>query len=78
MDLLGRWGGIWEADRSYTFTATNNTQTNVQLIKKFDSWNYTNDGIEKRLPWISGARLTTSRYAYSDWWGTITGKVDLT
>ncbi|KAJ7394604.1 metalloendopeptidase [Desmophyllum pertusum] len=27
----GRWGGIWRAQRDYTFVATNNKQTNVEL-----------------------------------------------
>ncbi|KAK3698442.1 hypothetical protein QZH41_010011 [Actinostola sp. cb2023] len=71
----GRWGGIWEADRSYTFTETSNGQTKVNLVKKFDNWNYANNGIEKRMPWISGAKLTTSGDANSNWWGTITDGV---
>jgi len=70
---LGHWGGIWEVDASYTFTAITNGQTNVNLVKKFDNWNYANNGIEKRMPWISGAKLTTSGDANSNWWGTITG-----
>ena len=70
----GRWGGIWEAQRAYTFTAKNNQQTDVVLIKKFDNWDYSNSGIEQRMPWIADARLTTSGNAYSNWWGTITGR----
>lgn len=70
----GRWGGIWEAQRAYTFTAKNNQQTDVVLIKKFDNWDYSNSGIEQRMPWIADARLTTSENAYSNWWGTITGR----
>jgi len=73
--LIDRWGGIWEVDRSYTFTAKTNGQTNVKLLKKFDNWKYQNNGIEKRMPWISGAKLTTSASATSNWWGTITGKI---
>ncbi|XP_032229700.2 uncharacterized protein LOC5505409 [Nematostella vectensis] len=69
----GRWGGIWRADRSYTFTATNNAQSNVELVKKFDNWEYSDSGIEKRMPWISGAKLTTSSSATRNWWGSITG-----
>lgn len=69
----GRWGGIWEAPRGYTFTSRTNKQTNVELIKKFDNWDYSNSGIEQRMPWIADARLTTSGDAYSNWWGTITG-----
>ena len=26
------------------------------------------------MPWISGARLTTSGHAQHSWWGSITGK----
>ena len=74
MYAIGRWGGIWEAQRAYTFTATNNKQTDIELIKKFDDWDYADNGIEKIMPWIAGARLTTSKDAYSNWWGTITGK----
>ncbi|EDO47884.1 predicted protein [Nematostella vectensis] len=70
----GRWGGVWSADRSYSFTATNNKQTNVHLVKKFDDWTYSYKGIDKRMPWVSGARLTTSESATRNWWGTITGK----
>ncbi|KAL9951076.1 hypothetical protein ACROYT_G043672 [Oculina patagonica] len=69
----GRWGGIWTAQRGYTFTAEDNKQTDIELIQKFDNWEYSNSGIEKRMPWISGARLTTSNNAYSSWYGTITG-----
>ena len=68
-----RWGGIWEAPRSYTFTAEDNKQTGVELVKKFDNWAYANNGIEQRMPWISGARLTTSESALYKWEGTITG-----
>jgi hypothetical protein len=42
-------------------------------MKKFDNWEYSNLGIEKRMPWISGATLTTSKSAEIDLWGSITG-----
>jgi len=71
--LTDRWGGIWEADRSYMFTAKTNDQTNVKLLRKFDNWKYNDYGIEKRMPWISGTRLTTSESATDNPWGTITG-----
>ena len=71
----GRWGGIWRAPRDYSFVATNNKQTNVQLLKAFDKWKYDDYGIEERMPWISGAKLTTSRNATGDrQWGTLIGK----
>lgn len=68
-----RWGGVWKAPRGYTFTAEDNKQTRVELLKKFDNWKYENSGIERRMPWISGARLTTSEDAFYKWEGTITG-----
>lgn len=71
----GRWGGIWRAPRDYSFVATNNKQTNVELMRAFDKWKYDDYGIEKRMPWISGAKLTTSRNATGDrQWGTLIGK----
>ncbi|XP_074645823.1 uncharacterized protein LOC141902080 [Tubulanus polymorphus] len=70
---LGRWGGIWQAPRDYTFLSKNNQQIKVRLIRKFDDWNYGDDSIEERMPWISGARLTTSTNSRNNWWGTITG-----
>ena len=74
LSSLGRWGGIWRAPRRYTFVATNNLQTDVQLVKKFDNWVYDDYGIEQRMPWISGAKLTTSRNATGDrQWGTLIG-----
>jgi len=74
--FLDRWGGIWEADRSYTFTAKTDVQTNVRLLKKFDYWYYGNSGIDKRMPWISDEKLTTSSSTNRRWvWlGTITGE----
>ena len=73
--LQGRWGGVWRAPRDYTFVATDNKQTNVELVKKFDKWKYDDYGVEKRMPWISGPKLTTSRNATGDrQWGTLIGK----
>lgn len=44
-------------------------------MKAFDKWKYDDYGIEKRMPWISGAKLTTSRNATGDrQWGTLIGK----
>ena len=70
--FLGRWGGIWKAPRVFTFTADNNKQTDIELVKKFDNWEYSDYGIEQRMPWISHAKLTTSQDAQRHWWGTIT------
>ena len=68
-----QWGGIWTAPRSYSFVATRNDQTAVQLTKKFNDWNYSDIGIEQRMPWVSGGRLTTSKSSKRRAWGTITG-----
>ena len=70
-----QWGGIWTAPRSYSFVATRNDQTAVQLTKKFNDWNYSDIGIEQRMPWVSGGRLTTSKSSKRRAWGTITGQL---
>lgn len=49
---FGQYGGIWRAPKSYTFLARNNSQTDVQLVKKFGNWEYNVTTIEKRMPWI--------------------------
>ena len=75
ISFLGRWGGIWRAPREYTFVATDNKQTFVELVKKFDNWKYDDYGVEKRMPWISGPKLTTSWNATGDrQWGTLIGE----
>ena len=53
-DGKNRWGGIWEAPRDYTFLSTCDKQTEVRLVKKFDSWSE-NSNLAKRMP-----RLATS------------------
>ncbi|XP_032217727.2 uncharacterized protein LOC5517368 isoform X2 [Nematostella vectensis] len=70
---FGRWGGIWTAPRHYTFLSTNNSQQGVELVRRFDEWVYHDYGIEKTMPWIHGATLTTSRNATHVAYGTITG-----
>ncbi|MBB1193212.1 hypothetical protein DNC80_05950 [Flavobacterium sp. SOK18b] len=70
----GRWGGIWTANLAYSFVNTNNTQTNITLDTKFDSWNYNNDGIEQIMPWYangSQGAITTSSDPNGAWWGTL-------
>ncbi len=34
----GRWGGIFQVPRAYSFVSTSNLQTDVRLLLKFDSW----------------------------------------
>lgn len=73
----GQWGGIWRANSSsYTFNQTVNTATDITLKQKFNTWEYSNDGIEARMPWVdssatSSGKLTTSVSSSSSWWGTI-------
>lgn len=72
MFKTGRWGGVWRADRSYSFTATNDGQTSVELTKRFDNWQIGDNSIENRMPWLNAEQLTTSKNGTSAW-GTITG-----
>lgn len=69
-------GGIWTANTgSYSFTSSVNTNTDITLNTKFGTWNYSNNGIEERMPYYSSNTtngiLTTSEFNSSNWWGTI-------
>lgn len=52
---------------------------NVTLTTKFGSWNYDNNGIEHRMPWLTAnspgiagsAIFTTTHDDTSSWWGTL-------
>ena len=48
-DGKNRWGGIWEAPRDYIFLSTREKETQVKLVKKFDSWDE-NSNLGKRMP----------------------------
>ena len=72
--VVGRWGGIWKAPRSYSFVKTDNSQTGVQLTKKFDEWDYAWYGLQKRMPWLYGERLTTAGEPKRSEFGSITGQ----
>jgi hypothetical protein len=69
----GRYGGIWSAPSSYSFIKTDNSQINVTLDTKFGTWNYNDQSIEQRMPWMSHdcALLTTSNDSAGNWWGTL-------
>ncbi|XP_037068855.1 uncharacterized protein LOC119090165 [Pollicipes pollicipes] len=75
----GRWGGVWSAPASYSFTHKLTNQTDVQLLKKFGKWEYGMESIQQRLPWInaggysSGKPLltTTDQWRTGTFWGTL-------
>lgn len=74
----GSSGGIWTANGTYSFTNTDNTQTNLTLNTKFGDWNYVtnNMGMEERMPWRSqtvgsGAGFLTLSDGVGYWWGTL-------
>ncbi|KAF0314754.1 hypothetical protein FJT64_000024 [Amphibalanus amphitrite] len=68
------WGGVWSAPRHYSFVDETGNQTDVELITRFDSWEYSERGIEKRMPWLRGGTdvvLTTSAPDSEFGWGTL-------
>ncbi|KAF0291504.1 hypothetical protein FJT64_001103 [Amphibalanus amphitrite] len=68
------WGGVWSAPRHYSFVDVHGLQTDVELVTKFDSWQYQDKGIEERMPWLRGGLdtvLTTSSADGDEWWGTL-------
>jgi len=74
-DSPGRWGGIWKAPRSYSFVNTDNSQTGVELTKKFDKWEYSWYGLQKTMPWLYGERLTTAAEPKNSEFGSITASM---
>ena len=75
---LGKCGGIWTANRNYSFTSQSNSNTNINLNQQWgfegSNWFYNNDGIEARMPYVSIGTygiLTTSIDPNNSWWGTI-------
>ena len=75
---FGQYGGIWRAPKTYSFVARNNSQTNVELVKKFSDWEYSYLSIQKRMPWVcvedycQGIFLTAS-YDNGFWGSIVTG-----
>jgi hypothetical protein len=69
----GYWGAIWTANGTYSFVNTDNSQTNITINTKFDSWDYNDNGVEQHMPWYSNncGVLTTSNSASDSWWGTL-------
>ena len=71
---LGRWGGVFTAIGAYSFVATTNENTNIIRNETFDSWNYSGNGLEARMPWYSPTGfglLTTSYSSTGEWWGSL-------
>ena len=78
-----RWGGIWFAPRPYSFVDETGSQTDVSLARRFDKWNYHDNGIKERMPWINTGGhhamlpvLTTTAPSYKNWWGTLVANAD--
>ncbi|XP_043230857.1 uncharacterized protein LOC122386098 isoform X1 [Amphibalanus amphitrite] len=75
----GRWGGVWSAPRSYSFTHQLTNQTDVRLEDRFDNWKYDMNSIQQRLPWVNAGGyaggkplLTTSdQWRSGAFWGTL-------
>ena len=73
----GSFGGIWTANGNYSFTKTDNSQTDVTLNTKFGNWNYVSEnGLSQRMPWYSttagsGAGIITTDNGVGNWWGTL-------
>jgi prepilin-type N-terminal cleavage/methylation domain-containing protein len=72
---FGRWGGVWEAPYSNTFTGTTVVE-NATNIEKYDTWTIDttlNDttSLTNVMPYINSTRLLTTWGNVGSWWGTI-------
>jgi hypothetical protein len=60
-------------------TGSEGFRQNITELHKFGSWNYSNDGMEHRMPWFNNGDigipgiLTTTRDDSGSWWGTLIG-----
>jgi len=72
----GHWGAIWTANGNYSFVNTDNSQTDITINTKFDSWDYNDSGVEAIMPWYSNGcgLLTTSNSSSDQWWGTLVSR----
>ena len=72
----GHWGAIWTANGNYSFVNTDNSQTDITINTKFDSWNYSDIGVEQHMPWYSNncGLLTTSNSSSDQWWGSLVSR----
>lgn len=72
---LGRWGGVWEAPYSNTFTGTTVVE-NATNIEKYDTWTIDTtlddtNALTNVMPYINSSRLLTTWGGVGSWWGTI-------
>ena len=72
---LGRWGGVWEAPYSNTFTGTTVVE-NATNIEKYDTWTIDitlddTNALTNVMPYINSSRLLTTWGGAGSWWGTI-------
>jgi len=71
---IGEAGGIWTANQAYSFVSSSNANTNITLNTKFGDWEYSDNGIEERMPYLANsaqALITTSTDVNGQWWGTL-------
>jgi len=72
---LGRWGGVWEAPYSNTFTGTTVVE-NATNIEKYDTWTIDTtlddtSALTNVMPYLNASRLLTTWGGLGSWWGTI-------
>jgi len=71
------WGGIWTANQNYSFISQSNANIDITLNTKFGPWNYSDVGIEPRMPYFAPndcGQFTTSGSAGGQWWGTLVSR----
>lgn len=74
---LGRWGGVWEAPYSNTFTGTTPVNNGVNT-QQYDQGSWTIDttlddtnALTNVMPYVSPTNLLTTYGGAGSWWGTI-------
>jgi hypothetical protein len=75
---FGMWGGIFSVGASYSFVGQTPGVVLVDLVTRFGEWDFTLNGLEKRLPWVggggqcvNGGLLTMASTCLPNTWGTL-------
>ncbi|MDD2496408.1 MAG: fibrinogen-like YCDxxxxGGGW domain-containing protein [Tissierellia bacterium] len=76
---FGRWGGVWQAPYTNTFTGTT-AVNNATNISQYDTWTIDTTpadttSLTNVMPWINNTLLSTYGGTAS-WWGTIATKTN--
>ena len=70
-------GWVWEVNKNYSFLSKTNLNTDINILEKYWTWEYSNFGIWERMPYLCNTEfwiLSTSTNCTSKWYWTLVAK----